>query len=296
LKKPNRRATYLVSFSEGILMSRRIALIVSLLFIFLLVGFLVTFIQKLRISAHLRASENNLRQLAMYSAHLAYLDSDPSKTPTEIPAATLYLPGTPPENRLSWIVTVIPGLDGTKNPVEELLTQIDLTKPWSAERNQNAGRTKLNVVICPENTPQTPRNSPALTCYVGIAGIGTDAATLTIPQNGPVPERAGAFRYDAPTPFEKITDGLSQTLLIGETADDPGPWLRGGPATARGFDDTQNAKPLIGTGGQFGGFFPNGANYAMCDGSVRFITTQVTPSVLMNLATIAGGTRESFAE
>jgi prepilin-type processing-associated H-X9-DG protein len=85
---------------------------------------------------------------------------------------------------------------------------------------------------------------------------------------------------------------LSQTLLIGETNDDPGPWLRGGYSTARGLDDTANAKPLIGFGGQFGGFFPNGANFAMCDGSVRLITPDVTPSLLLKLATIAGGQSE----
>jgi prepilin-type processing-associated H-X9-DG protein len=62
------------------------------------------------------------------------------------------------------------------------------------------------------------------------------------------------------------------------------------------LDDAENAKPLIGTGGQFGGFFPNGANFAMCDGSVRLITPQVTPAVLLKLATISGGASEPFIE
>jgi prepilin-type processing-associated H-X9-DG protein len=197
-----------------------------------------------------------------------------------------------PENRLSWIVSVIPGIDRTNTPVEELLGRIDRTQPWSSEKNQSAARIRLNVVLCPENTPQQVPNSPAMTCYVGIAGVGTDAAMLELLPDVPTPNRAGAFRYNAPTPFERIADGLSQTLLIGETNNDPGPWLQGGPSTARGFDDAANAKPLIGFGGQFGGFFPNGANFAMCDGSVRLITPRVTPSILLNLATIAGGQGE----
>ncbi|HEV3385320.1 MAG TPA: DUF1559 domain-containing protein [Gemmata sp.] len=277
-------------------MSRRIAVIVALLIVFVAGGLLVVFIQKLRIAANLRASENNLRQLAMYSAHHAYLDPDSSNSPKEIPAATIYLPGVAPDNRLSWMVTAIPGLDRTKNPVEELLAKFDMAQPWTAERNQNAGRIRLNALICPENAPRTPPNSPAITCYVGIAGVGTDAATLALPQAGPTPARAGAFRYDAATPFDRITDGLSQTLFIGETADDPGPWLRGGPSTTRGLDDAANAKPLIGMDGQFGGFFPNGANFAMCDGSVRLITPQITPSILLKLATISGGVNEPFIE
>jgi prepilin-type processing-associated H-X9-DG protein len=279
-------------------MSRRIAVIVALLMVFIAGGMFIVFIQKVRLVANQRASENNLRQLSLYAAHHANPKAAPDsgRIPTEIPAATVVLPGVEPENRLSWIVNVIPGLDRTKNPVEELLAQIDTKQPWSSERNQKASRLRLNVVLCPENTPQTPPGSPAITCYVGIAGIGNDAATLAIPENGPTPPRAGAFRYDAPTPFERITKGLSQTLLIGETAADPGPWLRGGPSTTRGLDDVVNAKPLIGMGGQFGGFFPNGANFAMCDGSVRLITPEITPSVLLKLATIAGGDRDSFSE
>ena len=100
---------------------------------------------------------------------------------------------------------------------------------------------------------------------------------------------AGAFRYDAATPFDRIGDGLGQTLLLGETANDLGPWLRGGPSTVRGMDDGTGAKPLIGAGGQFGGYYPNGAYFAMCDGSVRNITPQVSRDVLLNLATIDGG-------
>jgi len=279
-------------------MSRRIAVIVSIIIVLLIGGSIVVTIQKVRLAAHLRASENNLRQLAMYSAHHAYPNSAPDagSNPEEVPAATVVLPGIPPDNRLSWLVTVIPGLDRTKNPVEELLAQIDLTQPWSSAQNQKAAQIRLNVVLCPENTPKPPPTAAAITCYVGIAGIGEDAATLAIPERGPTPIRAGALRYAAPTPFARITDGLSQTLLIGETADDPGAWLRGGHSTTRGFDTAANAKPLIGDGGQFGGFFPTGANFAMCDGSVRFFTTQVTPSVLMKLATISDGPSNSFVE
>ena len=116
-----------------------------------------------------------------------------------------------------------------------------------------------------------------------------DAATATHPPPPDPAARAGAFRYDAATPFDRIGDGLSQTLLLGETANDVGPWLRGGPSTVRGLDDGKSAKPLIGAGGQFGGYYPNGAYFAMCDGSVRNITPQITRGVLLDLATIDGG-------
>ena len=279
-------------------MSRWIAVILVLLIVLIGGGLLVTFIQKARLDANLATSRNNLRQLALFAAHHAEPQSAAKsvKMPTEVPPATVVLPGVIPGNRLSWIVPVLPGLDQRKNPIEALLAEIDANQPWNAERNQKAARIALPVVLCPENTPTAQPDSPAITCYVGIAGVGEGAATLSLPSTGPTPQKAGAFRYDAPTPFDRITDGLSQTLLMGETADETGSWLRGGQATVRGLNDSADAMPLIGFGGQFGGFFPNGANFAMCDGSVRLFTPQTTPAILLRLATIAGGENEVVLE
>jgi len=281
-------------------MRRRIAVVVGLLLAFAVVGLLLTAVQKARMNAQVDASWNNLRQLAFFAAHYVEptgtqnrkLKIDVTKLPSEIPAATIALAGVPPEDRLSWVVAILPVLDQRMQSTEQLLTQIKVDQPWTAEANQQAARTRLNVLLCPANTPQVPPGTPAVTSYVAIAGLGTDAATLALVPGMPTPPRAGAFRYDSATPFDRIADGLSQTLLIGETANSPGPWLQGGPSTTRGFDDSPGAKPLIGAEGQFGGYFPNGANFALCDGSVRTFTPQTTPEVLLKMATIAGGKSE----
>ena len=232
-------------------MSRRVAAIVIVVLLLLTVaGLVVTYIQKARLAAHLATSQNNLRQLAQFAAHHSKLDpnADLSKFPREIPPGTVVLSKYPPENRLSWFVPVLPGLDQRRQDIVALGTQIDETKPWDFERNQAAARTRLIVALCPLGTPQWPAGEAALTCYVGIAGLGPDSATLALPKEGRAPARAGAFRYDAATPFNRIGDGISQTLLMGETGNDLGPWLRGGPSTVRGFDDRADAKPLIGEG------------------------------------------------
>jgi hypothetical protein len=272
-------------------MSRWVALVVVLLVIVGSLALLIPFIQKLRIESNLEASKNNLKDLAFFAAHNVKPDpNDPRKLPKEIPAATIVLPGVAPEDRLSWVVHILPGLDQRKNPTVELLSQIKQDRPWTDEANQQAARTRLVGLLCPENTPRVPPGSPAVTSYVGIAGLGTDAATLALPPQGSPPSRAGAFRYDAPTPLSRIEDGLSQTLLLAETAASPGPWLRGGFSTTRGLDDSSGAAPLI--GGQFGGYFPSEANFALCDGSVRTFSSQMTPQVLYKMATIAGGKGE----
>lgn len=108
--------------------------------------------------------------------------------------------------------------------------------------------------------------------------------------------RAGVFGYDR-TAFADITDGLSHTLLVLESARDNGPWAQGGPATVRGLDPDE--APYLGVGRPFGGthfserlvFHPRrslGSNVALADGSVRFMHQDTAAEVLQALATIAG--------
>ncbi|MBA4189338.1 MAG: hypothetical protein C0467_15180 [Planctomycetaceae bacterium] len=285
-------------------MSRRITVAVGLVLAFAVVGLAVTALQRARLNAQVEESRNNLRQIALFAAH----NADPNaplgtltkgateKLPREIPAATIVLQGVPPDDRLSWVVAILPALDQRKHRSDIFLSQLKLDQPWSAAPNQEVAIARLTVLLCPGRAPSTPTGFPAPTCYVGIAGVGADAATLALVPGLPTPGRAGPFRYDAPTPFDRITDGLSQSLLFGETADSPGSWLRGGFSTTRGFDTAPGAKPYLGGGGQFGGYFPNSTNFAICDGSVRTFTQRVTPDVLLKLATIAGGEEELVPE
>jgi prepilin-type processing-associated H-X9-DG protein len=273
-------------------MTRRVTIIGFVLLVIVVAVLLFTVVPQARLKANSEASRNNLRELALFAAHHSKPDLTPTKNrdvtklPAQIPAGTIVLLDVPPESRLSWVVGVLPGLDQRRQNTEQLLAKIDQTKPWPAEPNQEAGRTRLVTLLCPENPPEVPAGAPAITCYVGIGGVGTNAASLPIDS-----PKAGAFRYDSPTPFDRITDGLSNTLLFAETRNEAGPWLRGGVSTIRGLDDAPDALPLI--GGQFGGFFPNGANFALCDGSVRLFSPHTTPQVLLGLATIAGKESET---
>ncbi len=62
-------------------------------------------------------------------------------------------------------------------------------------------------------------NRAAPTQYVGMAGLGVVADEPEPSFRRPLPcPGPDASRYDSPTPFDAITDGLSQSLLIGERA------------------------------------------------------------------------------
>jgi hypothetical protein len=265
-------------------MARRVTIVGFLLLLVVVGGLILTYLPRARLAANMATSQNNLRELGLYAAHHTNPDPrrDASKLPHVIPPGTVPLPNVPPDERLGWVVTALPYIDQRKNPAADLLAKIDIQKPWAAEPNRDLGRKRLPVLTCPENPPPATPDGDAVTSYVGIAGVGRDAATL--PPDAP---RAGAFRYDAPTPFAAVADGLSNTLLFGETRADLGPWLRGGPATVRGLDDSPNAQPLV--GGQFGGYFPAVAHFGLCDGSARPFSVRTTPQVLLGMATIAGG-------
>lgn len=269
-------------------MARRIAVIVVGLLFFALVGLVIPYVVKMRARADDVACRNNLREISLFAAH--HVKPLPGVAPgrfvNEIPAGTIPLAGVPPEERLSWVVAALPGVDQKRQNTEQLLATIDRNSPWPAERNQQAARTRLVTFLCPGKPPEIAADKPAPTCYVGIGGLGKDAAATADPS------RAGCFRYDAPTPFDRITDGLSTTLLFGERSGDLGPWLRGGPSTVRGFDDAPGAPPVIGPGGQFGGNHPNGVNWALADGSFRLFNPRVDPKVLFGMATIAGGEKD----
>ena len=69
------------------------------------------------------------------------------------------------------------------------------------------------------------------------------------------------FRYDEPTILTDVKDGLSNTLMLLETADQPGPWIAGGPPTVRPLDPAN--RPYLGIGRPFGGCHLGGANAVM---------------------------------
>lgn len=279
-------------------MGRRVGCGLVAVFAALGAGLFITWLMKSRAAQDRLYCANNLRELSQFAATFAETEQGKKKGPVlaAVPAGTLVNPDLPPDRRLSWVPSTLPLFNQRRQPTAELVKSIDPKRAWDEGSNADLAKTRLVALLCPANPADAPEGSPQLTQYLGLAGLGPDAATL--PLGPPVPPRAGCFRYDAPTPLALIAahDGLSQSLLFGETNADLGPWLRGGPATVRGLDDAAGAKPFIGVGGQFGGNHPEGANFAGADGGLKFFTPKVNPDVFKALFTIAGGPVESVGE
>ncbi|HEY2785087.1 MAG TPA: DUF1559 domain-containing protein [Fimbriiglobus sp.] len=270
-------------------MSRRFGLLLAIVALFLGCGVALTLIVRNRYDQSRAYTLNNLRELNHFAVGFIPPDKSWNLAPVErsaIPAGTVVRPDLLPDERLSWVVEALPYLNQKRQPLDQLSSAINRLLPWTAETNQTAARTEMQCLIPPAAKYEST-GGPAPTYYLGITGRGVDAAALNL--GPPVPTRAGCFRYNGDTPFEAVKDGLSHTLLFGETATDLGPWLRGGPSTLRGIDDSPGAKPVLGTTGQFGGVHVGVTAFSFADGSAKFFTDNTDPRILAALATIAGG-------
>jgi prepilin-type processing-associated H-X9-DG protein len=232
-------------------------------------------VRRVREPAERMRCANNLRQLIL--ALHNYSDSHPSTGSSATSDSQGFPPGcmgpgATPEERLSWMVALLPYLEQ-----DSLYRQIDLEKGYA--ENLPAVQTSIRIFLCAE--PKASARADAVTHYVAMSGIGLDAATQPAGVSG-----NGFMGYDRLTSWSMIKDGTSNTIALMETRFGLGPWARGGSSNLRGFDPAD--LPLYGDQRPFGGH-PNGMNAAMADGSVRFIPSSIDPRKLAAAITIDGG-------
>jgi hypothetical protein len=245
------------------------------------VGLLLPATRRVREPAARMSCQNNLKYLML--AHHAYHDTGrpaalSSKGSPGAPAEHLFPPGCfgpgkVPEERFSWMVALLPYLEQ-----DSRYRQFDINKGYAG--NLPAAQTTIKTFLCAQSKEAAVPGS-AVTNYVAMAGIGPGAAAQPAGAAG-----NGFMGYDRPTSLAMIKDGTSQTIALMETGLDLGPWARGGTSTLRGFDPTD--LPWYGEQRPFSGH-SNGMQAAMGDGSVRFLRSDLDPTVLAAAITIAGG-------
>ncbi len=254
-------------------------------------GLLIPSVARVRVASDRAKCLNNLKQLGL--AHHNYVSAHPKardeRGEGHFPPGTVPNPALAPDNRLSWYVLILPYIEQ-----EDVYRRFDLTAAADSERNRSAADVKVVQFVCPESGLYLGEGQwepgPPVAHYVGIAGVGADAATL--PLGHP---KAGVFGYDRRTSLA-MPDSSSNTVLLIETGLNPGHWAAGGPATVRPVDPT--TRPYIGKSRPFGGFHIHerpwfranryGCNVGMGDGSVRYVSDAVAPEVLEAVATVGG--------
>lgn len=231
-----------------------------------LTALLLPAVQQARVAARRAQSKNNLKQIAiaLHNYHDTY---------ASFPAGTVPNEKLKVDERLSWYVSILPFLD--QSP---LYDRIDQEEAWDEGDNEDW----TSLVIPSLVNPQVSDPKQGVTHYVGIAGIGKDAPTLPVTST-----KAGAFGYNRKLRFRDVQDGTSNTVGVSEASKNYSSWGQGGTATIRSL----TKKPYINGPDGIGSPFPGGANMMLLDGSVRFVSENIDPSVMEALVTIRGGER-----
>jgi prepilin-type N-terminal cleavage/methylation domain-containing protein/prepilin-type processing-associated H-X9-DG protein len=254
--------------------------LVVIAIIAILIGLLLPAVRRVREPASRIRCTNNLKQLMLGLHNFESTDRPPTYSPTGDPDVSAgqwfppgcFGPGTVPEERLSWMVALLPYLEQ-----DALFMQFDVEKGYAG--NLPAAQTRVRVFLC--DAGKEVATGDPVTHYVAMTGLGPDAAGRPAGAAG-----NGFMGYDRRTSLATIKDGTSDTIALMETRAGLGPWARGGPSNVRAFDPAD--EPLYGDGRPFGGH-PGGIQVAMADGSVRFVRPTIEPKRLAAAITIAGG-------
>lgn len=298
-----------------------IELLVVIAIIAILIALLLPAVQQAREAARRTSCRNNLKNigLALHNYH----------------DMTGVFPFGFDERETLWSAMILPQLEQS-NLYNTLVWQESGPGNWNHDGSPNeaAAGTMVSVFRCPSmpvaehiDNNGIPTRVPA--SYRAVSGsnaVSDDEST--VPSGHPVIALEnqtgldGMFYGCSNTRIRDITDGTSNTLMIGECSTDPGYvkdgqamdyWLFGAPSTG-GWDcrsgdrgGTEYSEGLGSTYGPFnarfrspttpgvimeltfGSYHVGGAQFALADGSVRFITENIDESIRHGLGSIRGG-------
>jgi prepilin-type N-terminal cleavage/methylation domain-containing protein/prepilin-type processing-associated H-X9-DG protein len=320
-----------------------IELLVVIAIIGVLIGLLLPAVQKVRESANRLSCTNNLKQLslAMHAYHDTYsILPTPDVMSRYAVSAELYIMG--------WPAMVFPYIEQGNNislmnswcPCRGQSNAIDGIMPWRLSAAPDNGinpmfNNTIKVFTCPssELSPGSP-DSYNLSAYGSAAPDPRQQGSFHYRANGGSNSvglvqasysrqawytTSGVIYPNSTTKITDITDGTSNTLLLGETSTANGrtllqygwggiqPWTwgvynynAGGVDTGKGWlmidHKIMDAWPI---GFHGTGVYTNetpmtsnhsgGVNVSMCDGSVRFLTGTTPMQIVGYLATRSNG-------
>jgi len=295
----------------------------------ILVGMLLPAIQQVRETARRVECANRFRQtsLALHNYESAFksLPAGMFFTTTAFPSSCGPV-DAPFFNGWGWGAKVLPYIEQNN-----LASSIEFRNDnYFDNDNWQATSTLVETFLCPTN----PTAGKLLECCSGKSNGGT-ATEDRAPTNiagvhgsnslfcGGVrgnPEGNGILFNYHETRFRDITDGQSNTMVLGEVTEVPGSHPSQGPAlfgnfwsnwavqsTVEGINGPGSmpggrdivVDPIDGFGENrhnefwresgFSSWHPGGANFSFADGSVHFLSEFVDQLILDNLATRAGG-------
>jgi prepilin-type N-terminal cleavage/methylation domain-containing protein/prepilin-type processing-associated H-X9-DG protein len=296
-----------------------IELLVVIAIIAILIGLLLPAVQKVRDAAARMSCQNNMKQLGLAYHNYASANSD------KFPPAYEYYPPTKAHGPGVFILPYI--------EQNALAAQYDMNTLFFVGNNATVIKTPLKMYQCP-STPNPNRLytvPSALAAALGVppwtaaaadyqpltgimgsfwtAAIGTDAGG----------GRDGVLSANQYIKILSISDGTSNSILLGEIAGKPdkyaqGKFISAGTESGSGWGDPlagenwlsgsdgtgtispgtcaigcTNSQPWGSTGRNLYSFHTNGANVVFADGSVRFLTSSTSAPAIIYMVTRSKG-------
>jgi prepilin-type N-terminal cleavage/methylation domain-containing protein/prepilin-type processing-associated H-X9-DG protein len=291
-----------------------IELLVVIAIIAILIGLLLPAVQKVREAAARMKCQNNLKQIGLaihnYEGTYQY-----------VPDAW-YFPGDPSGSVAwgGWCTQLLPYIEQ-----DNLFRSYRQDRSWWDPENQPAVNSQVSTYVCPSSPVRHvrtglntlggagtfPDRTMAVGDYVILRGY-LDYVTTPAPTDNRVPgllmglsDPGGSGTASNCRPrFNMVTDGLSNTVMIGERAGRPGRWVKGKKVADTNnefnFDGgwasyqsvwlrtfladgntivTSGFGPCVincNNGFDVYAFHPGGANVVFGDGSVRFLKESVS--------------------
>jgi prepilin-type processing-associated H-X9-DG protein len=207
-------------------------------------------IQAAREAARRMQCSNNLKQIAL-ALHM-YHD-----TYREFPPAYFVDENGTPTH--SWRVMILPFLEASPQ-----YQQYNFDEPWNGPNNSQLAAQMPPVFRCPSD-PATGGNT---TSYMVVVGDAT------------------AWPGERSMKLQDMIDGTSNTILVVEVAGSQVNWMEPKDLEMDKLPLTINATQ---DGTAISSNHPGGAQLALADGSVRFVTNTVPPQTVQALLTTRGG-------
>jgi hypothetical protein len=277
-------------------------LLVVIAIIAILIALLLPAVQQAREAARRTACKNNLVQviLAVHNYEMAYEVLPPGTVNPTGPIRS-----EPKGYHMSWTVQLLPYLEQTA-----AFRAIDFKKDVYDAANAEVRKARLPVQICPSSPFGGESDGPGMSSY---------AACHHATESSIDAKNNGVLFLNSSVRFDEITDGSSNTIFFGEKVIEPRDrdrlndlgWMSGTRATLRNTGTPPNEGVQALLGGRFsgpdgappkppgdrgplfvGGFsshHPGGAHFALGDGSVRFLSQNIWPTVYQNLGNRADG-------
>ncbi len=261
-----------------------IELLVVIAIVAILIALLVPAVQKVREAAARTTCNNNLKQIgiALHSYHDVNKKLPPGYAMNVNGAGVETGPGW------GWAAHILPQLDQVP-----LHSQITFGQNVTNAMNASARTQRVAVFICPSDdyvstfTPPGATIGVAHSDYVGVFG-NNDIETDPSAGNG-------IFFRNSALKLTQITDGTSNTLMVGERCSTrfTATWtaviagISEAQALVLGTCDHTPNNPL-GHEDDFASRHTNGVNFLYADGTVRGIVSSINPALYQALATRAG--------